>query len=223
LLAESAARSGDRELAIIELDAALAVFRHLGARRDMEAAAILRDRLGDLAVGHQVRRTFMFTDIVDSTPLVAEMGDERWTMVLRTHDRTIRDLLARHRGTEVKQRGGGDGFFAVFESASEGVACAIAIQQALDRQRADEFVPDVRIGVHEAEALLCGSDFAGLGVHEAARIGAFSGAGEVLASRATVEAAGVTSVMPVREVELKGLSARVAVQGILWDAAGEEG
>jgi class 3 adenylate cyclase len=219
LLAEAAARTGDRDVAIVELDAALPVFRQLGARRDLEAATILRDRLGDLAVGRQVRRTFMFTDIVDSTPLLAEMGDERWTAVLRTHDRTIRELLARHRGTEVKQRGGGDGFFAVFESASDGVACAIAIQQGLERQRVDTFVPAVRIGVHEAEALLCGSDFAGLGVHEAARIGAFAGAGEVLASRDTVGNAGVTSTTAVREVELKGLSARVAVQGILWTAA----
>jgi len=218
LLAEVAARSGDREVAIVELDAALPVFRQLGARRDVESATILRDRLGEVGVGHQERRTFMFTDIVDSTPLVAEMGDERWTAVLRAHDRTIRDALARHRGTEVKQRGGGDGFFAVFESASDGVACATEIQQALDRQRADEFVPAVRIGVHEADALLCGSDFAGLGVHEAARIGAFAGAGEVLASRATVDAAGVAAVTPVRDVELKGLSARVAVQGILWRA-----
>jgi class 3 adenylate cyclase len=218
LLAEVAARSGDREVAIVELEAALAVFRELGARRDVESATIQRDRLGDLAVGHQVRRTFMFTDIVDSTPLVAQMGDEAWTAVLRAHDRTIRDALAPHRGTEVKQRGGGDGFFAVFESASDGVACAIEIQQALERQRSVAFVPGVRIGVHEAEALLCGSDFAGLGVHEAARIGAFAGAGEVLASRATVEAAGVTAVTPVREVELKGLSASVAVQGIRWQA-----
>jgi class 3 adenylate cyclase len=218
LLAEAAMRAGDRDIAIVELDAALVVFRQLGARRDIEAAKILRDRCGDVTVGRQVRRTFMFTDIVDSTPLVAEMGDERWSAVLRTHDRTIRDALARHRGTEVKQRGGGDGFFAVFESACDAVTCGVQIQRALAKQRDDEFVPEVRIGVHEADALLSGSDFAGLGVHEAARIGAFAGAGEILASRNTVEAAGVAEAGPLQHVELKGLSARVAIQGILWNA-----
>jgi class 3 adenylate cyclase len=221
LLAEAAMRSGDRQVAIVEIDAALAVFRDLGATRDIEVAQRLRDRCGDAAVGRQVRRTFMFTDIVDSTPLVAELGDEQWAAVLRTHDRTIRDVLARHRGTEVKQRGGGDGFFAVFESASDGLICGMEIQRALARRRADEFLPEVRIGVHEADALLSGNDFAGLGVHEAARIGAFAGPGDVLASRGTVEAAGATDVTPVREVELKGLSARVAVHGILW--RGREG
>jgi class 3 adenylate cyclase len=223
LLAEAALRTGDRELAMVEVDAALSVFRHLGARRDAEAAGILRDRVGTPAVGRQVRRTFMFTDIVDSTPLVAEMGDERWTVVLRAHDRTIRDLLAQHGGTEVKQRGGGDGFFMVFESAAAGVACAVAIQRALVERRTVEFVPEVRIGVHEADALLSGGDFAGLGVHEAARIGAYAGAGEVLASRATVQAAGVSAATPVMEVELKGLGARVPLQGIVWRASSGEG
>ena len=80
----------------------------------------------------------------------------------------------------------------------------------------------MRIGVHEADALLSGNDFAGLGVHEAARIGAFAGAGDVLASCGTVEAAGLTNATPVQLIALKGLSARVAVQGILWRAAGEE-
>ena len=221
LLAEAAIRVGDRQVAIVELDAALAAFRDLGATRDIDVAQRLRDRCGDPAVGRQVRRTFMFTDIVDSTPLVAQMGDERWTAVLHAHDRTIRDVLARHRGTEVKQRGGGDGFFAVFESAADGVTCAIEIQRALARRRGDEFVPEVRIGVHEADALLSGNDFAGLGVHEAARIGAFAGPGDVLASCATVAAAGVSPTTPVREVELKGLSARVALQGILWDAGAD--
>jgi class 3 adenylate cyclase len=199
------------------------VFRQLGAERDVEAAAILRDRAGAPAVGRRVRRTFMFTDIVDSTPLVAEMGDERWTGLLRAHDRTIRDLLARHGGTEVKQRGGGDGFFAVFESAADGVSCAVAIQRDLALLRDDGFMPEVRIGVHEADALLHGNDYAGLGVHEAARIAGHAGAGEVLASRNTVEAAHVADVTPVREVELKGLGERVALQSILWKAGDGEG
>jgi class 3 adenylate cyclase len=222
VLAEAALRMGDRELAMVEVDAALVAFRELGATRDVDVAQRLRDRCGDAAIGRQVRRTFMFTDIVDSTPLVAELGDGRWSAVLRAHDRAIRATLTRHRGTEVKQRGGGDGFFAVFESAVDGVACAVEIQRALARHRADDFMPEVRIGVHEADALLSGNDYAGLGVHEAARIGAFAGPGEVLASRDTVEAAGPVDATSVREVELKGLRARVAIQGILWEA-GEKG
>ena len=223
LLAEVAMRTGDRQVAMVELDAALAVFRDLGAARDIEAAQRLRDRLGDTAIGRQVRRTFVFTDIVDSTRLVAKMGDEEWSAVLRSHDRTIRDLLARHNGSEVKQRGGGDGFFAVFQTPTDAIECAIAIQRSFAEYRDREgFAPEIRIGLHEAHALLSGNDFAGLGVHEAARIAAYADGGCILASCATVAVAGVTAAGPAQEVAFKGLSDRLAVQNVEWNTAGEE-
>ncbi len=222
LLAEAAMRSDDREVAIVELEAALAVFTSLGATRDIEAAQTLRSRLGDITIGYQVRRTFMFTDIVDSTRLVAEMGDVGWSTVLHSHDRTIRDLLAQHGGSEVKQRGGGDGFFAVFTSPTDAIDCAVAIQRRFAEHRDTHgFAPEIRIGVHEADALLSGNDFAGLGVHEAARIVAHADGGSILASQATATAAAATTTAPAREVALKGLSDRLAVQDILWSAATE--
>ncbi len=222
LLAEAATRTDDRQVAIVEVEAALAVFTSLGAMRDIEAAQRLRDRLGDTAIGHQVRRTFMFTDIVDSTRLVAGMGDERWSAVLRWHDRAIRDLLSQHGGAEVKQRGGGDGFFAVCAAPAEAIDCAVAIQRRFAEHRNTHgFAPEIRIGVHEADALLSGNDFAGLGVHEAARIAALADGGGILASQATVTAAGATTAAPAREVVLKGLSNRVAVQDIEWNTAPE--
>jgi class 3 adenylate cyclase len=218
LLAQAAILSGDRDVAIVELDAAITVFEGLGAGRDLEAARLLRARIGDIAIGNQVRRTFMFTDIVDSTRLVAGMGDERWAAVLRSHDRTIRALLVEHGGSEVKQRGGGDGFFAVFDDAPSGIACAIAIQCAFARQRDDTgFAPEVRIGVHEAEALLSGGDYAGLGVHEAARIAGLAGAGDILTSEATAAAAGAEITTPVRRVAVKGLQDELAILSIEWE------
>lgn len=222
LLAEAAMRCGDRDIAIVELEAALAVFTSLGATRDIEAAQILRGRLGDMAIGYQVRRTFMFTDIVDSTRLVAEMGDEGWSTVLHGHDRTVRDLLASHGGSEVKQRGGGDGFFAVFASPADAIDCAVAIQRRFAEHRDTHgFAPDIRIGVHEADALLSGNDYAGLGVHEAARIAGHANGGTILTSQATATAAAVTAASPPRDVALKGLSDRLSVQDILWNAASD--
>jgi class 3 adenylate cyclase len=223
LLAEAAARLDDRQVAIVEVEAALVVFTNLGARCDVEASQRLRDRLGTTAIGRQVRRSFMFTDIVDSTRLVAEMGDERWSTVLRVHDRTIRDLLVQHGGSEVKQRGGGDGFFAVFPSPTAAIDCAIEIQRRFADSRARGFAPDVRIGVHEADALLCGNDFGGLGVHEAARIAAYADGRCILASQATAIAAGATATAPVQEVAFKGLSDRLAVQEILWESTAPRG
>ena len=217
LLAEVCNRAGAQAAAIVELDAALSVFEGLGATRDRASAQMLRGRLGDLAPGRRVCRTFMFTDIVDSTRLLAAMGDDQWAGVLRWHDRTIRELLLRHGGIEVKQRGGGDGFFAAFEQAGDAIACAEAIQRRCANQREEAgFAPDIRIGVHQADALLSGHDFSGIGVHEAARIGALAGAGEILASAVTVAAAGTPDASEPSEVELKGLAAPMRVQTVRW-------
>ncbi len=221
VLAEARARADDRTAAIVELDAALAVFEGLGAERDLASARMLRGRLGDLTPGQRVCRTFMFTDVVDSTRLLAAMGDDRWAAVLRWHDRTVRELLAQHGGIEVKQRGGGDGFFAVFADASAAVECACTLQRRFGEHRETAgFAPEVRIGVHQADALMSGHDYAGLGVHEAARIGAVAGANEIVASAATVAAAGVAHASPPVDVELKGLAAPMPVQRVLWSEAG---
>ena len=217
LLAEAAMLAGDRDVARVELDAATAVFEGLGAQLDLDAARRLHARVGEIRVGHQVRRTFMFTDIVDSTRLVAGMGDERWAAVLRSHDRTVRELLVQRGGTEVKQRGGGDGFFAVFDDAASAVSCAVAMQQRFAEQRdATGFAPEIRIGLHEADALLTGGDFAGLGVHEAARIAGVAEGGDILTSEATALAANVHAMSPARRVELKGLRDPMAIVSIEW-------
>jgi class 3 adenylate cyclase len=217
LLAQAAMLAGDREVASVELDAALAVFEGLGARLDLEAARRLSARIGETPIGHHVRRTFMFTDIVDSTRLVAGMGDESWAAVLRSHDRTVRELLVQHGGTEVKQRGGGDGFFAVFDHPSPAVECAIAMQRRFAGQRETAgFAPAIRIGVHEADALLSGGDFAGLGVHEAARIAGVAEGGVILTSEATAVAANAPATMPARRVEMKGLRDPMAIVSIEW-------
>jgi class 3 adenylate cyclase/tetratricopeptide (TPR) repeat protein len=219
LLAQAALLTDERDVAIVELDAAITVFEGLGAGPDLEAARRLRDRIGDIGVGHEVRRTFMFTDIVDSTRLLAGMGDARWAAVLRAHDRLIRDLLVAHGGSEVKQRGGGDGFFAVFDEPVPAIACAIAIQRGFARQRDDAgFAPEVRIGVHEAVALLSGGDYAGLGVHEAARIAGVAAAGDILTSAATATSAGLTCATPVRNVAVKGLRDEIAIQAVDWES-----
>jgi len=181
----------------------------------------LRSRLEAEAVeetafeAQRVRRTFMFTDIVGSTNLVEVLGDEAWGHLLRWHDETLRSLFIHHQGVEVKQVG--DGFFVAFERAEDAVRCAVAVQRALDRHRRDHgFAPSVRIGVHEAEATREGADYMGRGVHEAARIGALAGAGEIVAGRAVAVQAGGQNISEPRSVTLKGISEPVEIFSIDW-------
>ena len=174
----------------------------------------------DLA-GKRVSRTFMFTDIVSSTELLGTMGDEMWEGVLRWHDETLSLLIERHRGQVVHPTG--DGFFASFTHAADAIACAIAIQQRLLHHRRDQgFAPPVRIGLHAAEATEIAGDYAGLGVHEAARVGAAAEGGEILVTAETLAAipdvqfeSGID-----RDLTLKGLPEPVRVTPIEWRLVG---
>ena len=60
-------------------------------------------------------------------------------------------------------------------------------------------------------------DYAGLGVHEAARVGALAEGGEILATRATFEGEPIPfEVTDDREVSLKGLAQPVRVVTVDW-------
>jgi class 3 adenylate cyclase len=158
----------------------------------------------------------MFTDIVKSTNLVEAIGDEAWEDLLHWHDETLRSLFAEQGGEEVKHVG--DGFFVAFPDAAAAIECAVTIQCTLaDHRREQGFSPQVRIGLHTAEATRRGRDYGGKGVHESTRIAALADAGEILASQETLTDAPVSfSVSDPREVSLKGISKPVSVVTIEW-------
>jgi class 3 adenylate cyclase len=161
-------------------------------------------------------RTFLFSDIVESTRLAEAMGDDAWEQLLRWHDRTLRIEFMRWRGEEVKH--GGDGFFVSFGQPDDGIGCAAAIQRALARHRAEHgFAPTVRIGLHAGEATARDGDYFGSAVTRAARISAAAGAGEVLVSADLL--ANCERPVPVageRLLELKGIAEPVPAVLIGW-------
>jgi class 3 adenylate cyclase len=208
LLGVAYRRSGDEHAAEVELEGALATFERLGARPD---EARTKELLGRL----ETRRTFLFTDIVDSTRLLDTLGDEKWRRLLARHDELVREAIAESGGEVVKQTG--DGFFASFESGRAAVEAAVAIQRAL----AGEIVaPDVRIGAHAGGAFRTDSetnDYGGQGVHVAARIGAAAGPGEILVSAETLDGVADTfRISEPRHETLKGVEAPVAVVSVDW-------
>jgi hypothetical protein len=59
--------------------------------------------------------TIVFTDIVDSTPALARLGDLGWLEVIQRHNRVISDVTAAHGGAVVETQG--DGSMLAFSSA----------------------------------------------------------------------------------------------------------
>ncbi len=206
----------DEEDADLELRAAHDEFERLGARLDVTAAERELRAIEDRRSGPvQVKKTFMFTDIVGSTNLAEALGDQAWERLLRWHDDMLRGLVASGGGEIVNSTG--DGFFVAFDSARQGVECAISIQRALrDHRDSTGFAISVRIGIHTAEANRRGPDYSGMGVHVTARVAALAGGGEILATAESLAEAGEVAVSATREEPVKGVSAPVSVALVAW-------
>jgi class 3 adenylate cyclase len=191
-LGEAYLAAGDDDSAALEFAAASSTFESLGATVDLSRVRELSATEPPAGAGRgrarRAMRTFMFTDIVGSTGLIDVVGDEAWGTLLSWHDATIRALLRTHHGQEVHHAG--DGFFVAFETADDALGGAMSIRRAFaDHRRDHGFAPSIRIGLHTAEALQTMSGYEGGGVHAAARIAALAAGEEIMASRATLDAA----------------------------------
>jgi class 3 adenylate cyclase len=145
--------------------------------------------------------TVLFTDIVDSTARLKQLGDAAWRDLLAAHNVRLREQLNIHRGREVATTG--DGLLAVFDSPTRAVRCAAAMVrsvQAVDLR--------IRVGLHTGEIETVGNDVRGIAVHVAARLVALAGPDEVVVSQTTADLIEGSSVRleDIGEHELKGLA-----------------
>ena len=142
----------------------------------VEETARFLERLGPRPAPDRVLATVLFTDIVGSTQLAAELGDSEWRRLLERHHALVRRQLGAFRGEEVDTAG--DGFFATFDGPARAITCAGAIR---DEVRALGL--EIRAGLHTGECELGGGKVAGIAVNVGSRIAAAAAPGEVLVSQ----------------------------------------
>ncbi|MDX2143474.1 MAG: adenylate/guanylate cyclase domain-containing protein [Rhodospirillaceae bacterium] len=126
--------------------------------------------------------TFMFTDIVDAAALKDRLGNLHAQRVLRAHDETVRDAIAKNKGTELRHTG--DGIMATFPDPAKALAAAQAIQQKLDEhnKKQPHLSANVRIALNAGEAVKESEGFFGAAVKMTAEVCAMAKAGQILAS-----------------------------------------
>ena len=162
--------------------------RFLGSLRDVEA-----DFERSLA-------TVMFTDIVDSSRTVTDLGDHDWGALLERHHAFARAMIGRYHGVEVDTAG--DGFFATFDGPARAVRCAQAIVEAVRTLGLE-----VRAGVHTGEVEAIDGKVGGIAVHIGARVAALAGASEVMVSQTVKDLTAGSGLVfeDAGEHELKGV------------------
>lgn len=120
--------------------------------------------------------TVLFTDIVDSTARAAEVGDQAWRATLEQHDEIAWKMVDRYSGNLVKNTG--DGLLLTFNSLSDGIACAAALQRELSDQGLT-----IRAGLHAGEVeVRQDGDVTGFCVNLAARVQAAASDGATFVS-----------------------------------------
>jgi pimeloyl-ACP methyl ester carboxylesterase len=120
--------------------------------------------------------TVLFTDIVGSTQLAAEKGDQQWKELLQKHHDVARNEFRRHGGTEVKTTG--DGFLVSFMGPTPAIKCVAAMHNRMAGLNLS-----IRASIHTGECNVRAGDLSGVAVHLASRLLSHAGRGEVVVSR----------------------------------------
>lgn len=135
--------------------------------------------------------TMMFTDIVDSAKMKADVGDEVYFEALKSHNALVRGCVSARNGREIKTIG--DAFFVGFAMPTGAVTCAIETQQRLIASpvEAGPHPLRVRIGLHTGTPIVFRDkvsdliDLSGASVDKAARVESLARGGQVLISEQT--------------------------------------
>src|SRR5262245_1604399 len=160
--------------------------------------------------------TLLFTDLVNSTELLARAVDEQAQRIFQAHHRLLKRCVDAHDGEEVKWLG--DGLMTVFHSTADAVRCAIAMQQAARRRAAGERL-SIRVGLNVGEVKREESDYFGTPVVIARRLCDRADGGQILCSAVVPALLAGQSAFRFRDcgrIDIKGLSAPVLACEVLY-------
>jgi class 3 adenylate cyclase/tetratricopeptide (TPR) repeat protein len=161
----------------------------------------------------------VFSDLVDSTALLATLGDDRMERLRRAHVEQVRQAVDSAGGRVVKTLG--DGVMASFGSALGALRAAAAIQASVERLDAANGAIGVaaRVGVAAGEPIADGGDLHGMAVVISSRLSSAAPTGEVLVQdlvQALVASRDGVGLEEPRDYQLKGVPTPVRAANLRW-------
>lgn len=146
--------------------------------------------------------TFLFTDVEGSTQLW-ENHENDMRLAVRRHDELAQEVMARHDGNLVKERGEGDSLFVVFPHPLAAIRACIDLMAAFE---GESWPGDLKIvtraAIHTGPAELRDHDYYGPTINRCARLRGVANGKQILLSQA---AAGLILGVPHGDFELRDL------------------
>lgn len=162
----------------------------------------------------------LFTDMVGSTALTLERGDDVAQLVVHGHNSIVRDALARHSSKEIKHTG--DGIMATFSQISHAVEGTVAMQQSCTRANNSNPALGLRlcIGVNAGEQIHENGDIFGTPAQMAAQVLSKADGEEIAVSNLVREMGTGKSCKFSKkgEHELKGFPELVPILLVYWSS-----
>lgn len=161
----------------------------------------------------------VFSDLVDSTALLATLGDDRMDSLRRAHVKDVTDAVESGDGRVIKTLG--DGVMSSFESALGALRAAAAIQAAVERLDGEQggIGLAARVGVAAGEPIPDGEDLHGMSVVIASRLSSAAGTGEILVQdlvHGLVASRDGVALEESRDYDLKGVPTPVRASRLRW-------
>ncbi len=159
----------------------------------------------------------LFADICGSTALYANLGDSLARQLILRCINTMSSRISAHQGRLIKTIG--DEIMCTFPSAEAAFHASCAMQDAVRNDCPSEGSSmQIRIGFNYGEVIHDSNDVYGNTVNVAARVATITRAGQIMATRAVLDALPVDLRDRMRQIlraEFKGLQDRLDVYQIL--------
>ena len=157
----------------------------------------------------------LVADVVGYTRLMEAAEDDTHSWLMRLRSQVLDPGVTAQGGRVVKNTG--DGFVAIFDSATEAAECALALQGAVTAATAEQSIEQrisFRMAVNAADIIVEEDDVYGVGVNVAARLQAYAEPGGVIVSGAVAEQLGTDQrigLIDLGDLQLRNLTQPVRV------------
>lgn len=181
------------------------------------------DKTDGSPAGGTLTASFLFVDLVGSTGLRLQLGDDANDLLEHRFMTTLREAIARHEGEEVRSLG--DGLVVAFRgTVANAVACAVDMQRSVRRlgARTGGLPLQIRIGLGAGEvAPPRGGAWSGGPVVEAARLVDAADPNMILTTdvvRSLVGSRGGFEIIPAGERSFQGFPDPIRCCSVMWEA-----